>query len=227
MPSLPQDLAHAAKEAGRPLPKIITVTLDVSDRASVEAAAKEVERDFDGRLDILVNNAGVFEEVAKVGDSEPEAWWDTWTVNLRGTYLVTRAFLPLLLKAEAKQIINVSSIGAHWIFPGCSAYQVSKLALLRFTEFVNVEYGDRGITCTAVHPGVVETDILAKWPPGHKKVEFTDSLALASDTIVWLSAEKRSWLGGRYISCTWDVVELEARKGDIVERDLLKVRMTL
>lgn len=225
MPSLPQDLARAAQEAGHPVPKTLTLTLDVSDPASIEAAAKEVERELGGRLDVLINNAGVFEALSSIRDSEPEGWWDTFTVNLRGTYLVTRAFLPLLLNGDAKQIINVSSIGAHWLFPGCSAYQTSKLALVRFTEFVQVEYGERGIICVAVHPGNVETDILAKWPPGHKRVEFTDSLALAADTMVWLCAERREWLRGRYVSCTWDVGELEGRRAEIVEKDLLKFRM--
>jgi hypothetical protein len=54
-----------------------------------------------------------------------------------------------------------------------------------------------------------------------------DDEDLAGAFCVWLSREKRGWLSGRYVSCNWDVGELEAKKGEIVERDLLKMRMVI
>lgn len=80
-------------------------------------------------------------------------------------YLVARAFLPLLLKGGDKQMVNVSSVGAHLLNPGLSSYQPSKLALLRFTEFLCVEYGDKGLVAFCIHPGNVPTDII-KGPDG-------------------------------------------------------------
>lgn len=58
-----------------------------------------------------------------------------------------------------KQVINVASIGAFWAMPGLSSYQTGKLALLRFSEFINAEYGDKGILSYSVHPGNVMTSI--------------------------------------------------------------------
>lgn len=96
---------------------MLTVKLDVLDQSSVDGAAKQVEQEFGG-LDILVNNAGWIEKVALIGDSNPEEWWYTMEVNIRGVYLSTRAFLPMLLKGGMKTIFNLSSVGAHGARPG-------------------------------------------------------------------------------------------------------------
>lgn len=76
----------------------------------------------EGGLDVLVNNAGWLERFVPMGESDVDEWWYTWEVNIRGLYLVTRAFLPLVLKSKEKTIVNLSSIGAHMTRPGVSAY---------------------------------------------------------------------------------------------------------
>lgn len=134
--------------------------LDVTDQRSIEGAAVDTEKQF-GRLDILVYNAGVLGTPAQIVDSDPETWWKTWDVNVRGSYLVTRSFLPLMLKGGDKQIVNVSSVGAHLTGRGLSSYQTSKLALLRFTEFIVSEYAEQGVLAFSIHPGNVGgTDIM-------------------------------------------------------------------
>ena len=144
-----EDAAAAAKKNP---PNVLQIKLSVTDQKSVESAAADIERRF-GRLDILVHNAGIFGTPGPIADSDPEDWWKTWDVNVRGPYLVARAFLPLLLKGGDKQIVNVSSVGAHHTGPGLSAYQTSKLALLRFTEFIVSEYGEKGVLAFCIHPG--------------------------------------------------------------------------
>lgn len=198
------------------------------DQSSVHAAAEEIEKTF-GRLDILVHNTGIFNPPAPVADSDPDAWWNTWDINVRGPYLVTRAFLPLMLKGGDKIIAYVSSVGAWLINPGTNAYQPSKLALLRFAEFVDVEYREQGLLAFCVHPGNVPgTDILGgAGVPDFLKHIFTETPQLAGDTIVWLTREKREWLAGRYISSTWDMEELEGKREDILKGNKLKLRMVL
>lgn len=83
---------------------------------------------------------------------------------MRGTYLMTRSFLPLLLKGGDKQIVNIASQGAHGKRPGASAYQNTKLTMLRFTEFIMVEYGSQGILAFAVHPGSILTEMGQRLP---------------------------------------------------------------
>lgn len=141
------------------MPEVLPITFDVTSQESIEKAAKSVEKEF-GKLDIVINNAGVLSGPLKVMDSDPNDWWRDWTVNLRGTYLVTRAFLPLMLKEGDKQFVNVCSVGAHVVMPGMSSYQPSKLAQLRFTEFVCAEYGDQGVVAFCIHPGNIPTDIV-------------------------------------------------------------------
>ena len=147
-----KDIKDAAEAAKKSPPKVLQIKLDVTEQKSIESAAAEIEDQFGG-LDILVQNAGIVGTPSPIVDSNPEDWWKTWDVNVRGPYLVARAFLPLMLKGGDKQIVNVSSVGAFLRGPGMSSYQTSKLALLRFTEFIVAEYGEKGVLAFCIHPG--------------------------------------------------------------------------
>ena len=118
-------------------------------------------------------------------------------------------------------------MGAHLAIPGLSAYQTSKLALVRFTEFLQAEYGTQGLMAISVHPGNVQTDILTGFggvPPGLEHV-YVETTELGADTVVFLTKEERGWLGGRYVNVTWDMPELLAKEGEIVRGDKLKIRL--
>jgi len=220
-------MLEAVKDAKRKAPEVVKIELDVTSPKSVEEAAKSVKITF-GRLDILVNNAGASDPWNFVHETEPGGWWNTWTVNVFGPYLCTRAFLPLLLDSEEgmKIIVNVSSIGALWSIRGASAYQTTKLALLRFTEFIDLEYKAKGVLAIALHPGSVKTDLGNTLPTEYRE-HLVDSPALPADFIVWLTKDRKDWLAGRYVSCNWDVTELEAKRDEIVEEDKLKVRLAV
>ncbi|EMC93344.1 hypothetical protein BAUCODRAFT_37031 [Baudoinia panamericana UAMH 10762] len=220
----------AAKDAGRTEPTVLTVKLDVSDQQSVEIAVAEIAQKF-GKLDIVINNAGILDEMKPIVETTPDLWWRTWEVNVKGPYLVTRSCVPLLLKGELKTLVMVSSVGAHVVGAGLSAYQPSKLALTRFTQFAAAEHQDQGLLAFSVHPGNNLTDII-----GHGeglseefKAVFTEKPELCADTLVYLTQEKRDWLNGRYINVTWDMPELTSgtKKNEIIERDLLKVRLAV
>ena len=77
---------------------------------------------------------------------------------------MSRSFLTLMLKGGDKQIVNISSIGAHHTRVGFSAYQPGKLAIIRFSEFINAEYGSQGVMSFAVHPGSVRTELATAMP---------------------------------------------------------------
>ena len=150
----------------------------------------------------------------------------TWEVNVRGPYLLTRALLPMMLEEGERIIVNIGSVGAHCTFPGASSYQISKFALMRFTEFVMTDYGAQGIVAHTVHPGGVATDMSLRMPESYHAY-LHDTPELAGNTVVWLTRERREWLAGRYISVNWDMEELATRKDDIVGSDKLKMRMAL
>ena len=119
-----------------------------------------------------------------------------------------------------------SSVGAHIIVPSLSAYQPSKLAVLRFAQFIDAEYASQGVTAITVHPGNILTEIATSGDiPEELKFVFTELAELPANTIVWLTAQKREWLSGRYVNVTWDMPQLEEKREAIVQGDRLKVKL--
>jgi NAD(P)-dependent dehydrogenase (short-subunit alcohol dehydrogenase family) len=159
MSQLAKDIEAAAASANRRPPKFLPVHLDVSDPKSVADAAATIEKEF-GRCDVLVNNAGIIGDLRLIGDSDPAAWWSVLDVNLRGTYHVCRALLPLMQETGDAYMVTVSSVGGHLVRPSASAYQVSKLALIRLSEFLNAEYADKGVLAFSIHPGNCLTEMV-------------------------------------------------------------------
>jgi NADP-dependent 3-hydroxy acid dehydrogenase YdfG len=141
----------AAQSAGKRLPQLLSLQMEVLDVGSVNNAAKVVEESFP-KLDILINNAGYLGAFDCILDSDPVNYWLNYEINVRGVYLMTKAVLPFMLMGGEMTILNVSSLGAHGIFPGGSGYETSKFALLRFTEYMMVEYGEQGLLTYSAHP---------------------------------------------------------------------------
>ncbi|OLN92771.1 3-oxoacyl-[acyl-carrier-protein] reductase 10 [Colletotrichum chlorophyti] len=186
----------AAKDAGRPQPTVLALEMDVAHTKSVRAAAERVSNEW-GRLDILVNNAGYMAPFKLLLEADDDEYMKAWDVNYWGTYRVTKAFMPLLLKGGDKTIVNMSSVAAHFMGVGGGAYHISKFALIRFTEFIQDEYADQGILAFSIHPGGIPTDLSSNLP---EKLQFrmTDTPELAAHSIPFLTSVKRHWLGGRW-----------------------------
>lgn len=219
-----QDLADEIAQL-HPATKVICVSLDVTSEESVAAALAAVGAQVSS-IDILINNAGYLEEPKPLKESDPKEWWRTCEVNLKGTYLVVHAFLGLVLASEAKTIINVSSKGGLYTRHGSSAYGTSKAAVLRLTEFLDAEYGGQGLLALAVHPGSVMTELAMRLGPEAHGV-LVDTPQLAADTLAWLTQERRAWLGGRYVSVSWDMGELVAQRDEIVRGNKLKLALVI
>lgn len=175
-------LAAADLEAGY-------IRIDLDDSAAIDAAARVIKADF-GRLDILVNNAGI----AAPGDGPPsasslEAIERDFRVNFTGTVAVTQALLPLLRKAAAARIVNVSSgLGSltrtgdpafQFIATQYFGYAASKAALNMFTVQLARELRDTPIKVNSAEPGYTATDL-----NGH---QGTQTVAEAAVPIVRLA----------------------------------------
>ena len=222
---LDQEILKAAQANGKPGPQTLQLFLDITNRAEVESTAKEVAASFGG-LDLLINNAGRFAKYIPMLDSDPDDYWNTFEVNLGGAFNVTRYFLPLLLNKPRglKTLVSVCSIAALTVRSGGSAYRTTKLAILRYTETIAADYGDQGLLAYSIHPGGILTE-LGKCSPEELHSQLTDTPDLPADTVVWLTQERREWLAGRYISCTWDMPELLQKEKEIVQEDKLRMRM--
>jgi short-subunit dehydrogenase len=121
-------------------------------------------------------------------------------------------------------MINVSSSGALTARPRNGGYRCSKLAILRWTESIQLEYGGEGLVAYCVNPGAIKTKITENAPETVRNA-LPDRPDVAGDTIAWLAAERREWLAGRYVSCQWDMEQLMKKKDEIIENDKLKMRM--
>lgn len=157
-------LRDAAAKEGHSEPLVLSLSVDVTSEESVQIAAEIVAEKFSGSLDVLICNAGYLEEWLEIAKSEPKEFWKSFEVNIKGTYLCHRYFIPLLLMSQTKTIINCSSIGGHYIVPGAASYQTSKFAVARFTEFADKEYHQQGLIAINLHPGGVATELAQSMP---------------------------------------------------------------
>lgn len=223
-----KEIEDAANSVGREIPKVVPVIMDVLSPESVQQVVEEITPHFNNKLDILVSNAGYMETWRPIAEADIADWWQSWEVNIKGQLMVWEAMLPLILADDSslKTMINLSSIGAQMSTPGGSAYQTAKFALLRLTEFLNTEYGERGLIAYCMHPGAVKTALAWKMPPPLRE-RLVDTPRLMSDTVVYLTQKRREWLRGRYVSCNWDMQELLGMEDEIVEKDMLKMRMVV
>lgn len=146
---------NAALAEGHPSPDILCLSADITSATSVNEAACKVQDVF-GSLDIVVNNAGHLETWELIALSDPDGWWRTWEVNVKGTYLVTRAFLPLILLSEEKTLVTVTSAGAWLTMSGASAYQGSKTAQVRLNNHLTAEYGNQVMSRIPPRPDILD-----------------------------------------------------------------------
>ena len=134
---------------------------DVTSAEQIDAAVAAIERDLPPIV-ALVNNAGITAPTCFLDIGEEE-WDRIFDVNVRGTYLVTRRVLPGLLEREYGRIVNLSSVSAvrgGGVFGG-SHYSAAKAAVLGLTRALAREVGPHGVTCNALAPGLIATDITA------------------------------------------------------------------
>lgn len=133
--------------------------IDLSDPTSIESFAADI-RAVEGVVDGLVNNAAIATNVGGAGfeDVPIELWDRVMTVNVRGTWLVTRAVVPLMPQGGGGRIVNLASDTALWGPPRLLAYVSSKGAVISMTRSLARELGPRGIGIAAVAPGIMRNE---------------------------------------------------------------------
>ncbi|MDQ3400357.1 MAG: 3-oxoacyl-[acyl-carrier-protein] reductase [Chloroflexota bacterium] len=136
---------------------------DVSQDGEAERVMKEALEFGGGRLDILVNNAGITRDNLLLRMSAEE-WDAVLDLNLRGTFLITKAAMRPMMKQRAGRIVNVSSITGLVGNAGQANYSAAKAGVIGFTKTVAREMASRNITVNAVAPGFVPTDLTDALP---------------------------------------------------------------
>lgn len=151
-----ENLALAVKEVENDGGTAYAVETDVSDLASIEAAAART-RELAGDVTVLMNNAGVLDDYAPILETDEDLWQKIIGVNLTGVYRVTRALLPSMLSAGGGTIVMTCSIAGLVAGGGGTAYTASKHGVLGLTRQLAFDYGQQGIRVNAICPGAVET----------------------------------------------------------------------
>jgi len=147
-------------------------------RAAVEAA---------GSLDAVVNLVGAYAGGGRVHETPVEDFEAALTANLRPTYLVTRAALPVLVAGGGGSIVCVSSRAAVAPFPGAAGYVTAKAAVLAFANAVAVEYKGQGVRCNTVLPSVIDTPTNRDGMPGDRS-KWVDPAEIAQ-VILFLAGD--------------------------------------
>ncbi len=164
------DVAFCSRSAGEAVDETLALlretgvrcaayTCDVADYDQVAATVSQVLADF-GTVDILVNNAGVTCDKLLLS-MKPEEFDRVIRTNLYGVFHTVKQLYPVFCKKRAGRIINISSVSGVIGNAGQANYAASKAAVIGFTKSIAKELAARNVTCNAVAPGFVETDLTA------------------------------------------------------------------
>src|SRR2546430_11679397 len=201
--------AAAAEEAKRLVEgaggKATLLQGDVSVDGQADDVVKAALSFGGGRLDILVNNAGITRDNLLLRMSAEE-WDAVLDLNLRGTFLVTKAAMRPMMKQRAGRIVNVSSVSGIAGNAGQANYSAAKAGLIGFTKTVAREMATRNITANAVAPGFVPTDLTSIVPKDVQDAMLAQ-IPLArfgtaedvANAIAFLASDEASYITGQVL----------------------------
>ncbi len=167
---------EALKAAALQIPSSEAYVMNVTDRASIQAAVDQIMQRH-GRIDILINNAGITQDARLV--KMTEAQFDTVIdVNLKGVFNCTQIVVPHMLEVGSGAVVNASSVVGIYGNFGQTNYSATKFGVIGFTKTWARELGPKGIRVNAVCPGFIATEMVKAMPENILK-----------------DIERRSWLG--------------------------------
>lgn len=140
--------------------EVLALEVDVTSKASLEAAAREIEAKL-GPVSIVVNNAGIMLP-APIDDLRQDQWQQQVDLNITGLMNVVGAFAPSLIRSGEKgvaDLINISSVAAQNIFPLFAVYSGTKAYVSHFSKTLRAELGAKNVRVSTVEPGIVATEL--------------------------------------------------------------------
>lgn len=187
--------------------RALAVAGSVTDETHAQNAVAQAVLAF-GTLNVLVNNAGILTFGKPLHETDEATWNEMMSVNLTGSYRMTKAAVPAMLKAGSGSIINVSSVASLVGLPMLAAYSATKGGLDTLTRCVAIDYAPQKIRCNSVCPGLVNT------PMASDLIENKDALAQImtayplgrpgtpaeiAKLILYLASDESSWMTGAVI----------------------------
>ena len=185
--------------------KALIMQADVTDKDAIETLVKKAIEEF-GSIDVLVNNAGITKDnlLMRMSDEEFDKVIE---VNLKGTYVVTKAVTKYMMKKRKGSIINLSSVVGVAGNAGQCNYSASKAGIIGFTKSVAKELASRNIRSNAVAPGFIETDMTAVLSDEIKEnihnqipLKRMGSAREVANLIYFLGSDESSYITGQVIN---------------------------
>jgi NAD(P)-dependent dehydrogenase (short-subunit alcohol dehydrogenase family) len=238
-----------------PSSDVVAAGVDVRDYAATRDLFAKLEQRFGRTCDVLLMNAGLPGQWLPTSQADPENWWDTVSVSLKGAFNCARLVLPGMQAKKDGRIIFTSSIGAHYA-QGMSGYGVAKLGQVRLAEIIHEEnYKQYNVKCFAYHPGCVKTRFYTDFEDavlGKVKSEQSGNYAslkdgvdletartayealkgqefdteyMAAGLVTAVAAGQLDFMSGRYLDASVDVERYISTATKIQAEDLCRVRL--
>ncbi|MCK5528742.1 MAG: 3-oxoacyl-[acyl-carrier-protein] reductase [Kiritimatiellae bacterium] len=203
-----EDTAAAVTALGR---KVVCVSADVSNGEQVTAAVKQGVEEF-GRIDVLVNNAGITKDGLMMRMSE-EDWDAVLSINLKGTFLLTKAVSRIMMKQRSGAIVNIASIIGLIGNAGQCNYAASKAGVIALTKSTAKELAGRNIRVNAIAPGFIESKMTEVLPEAVRE-KMLDAIpmkrfGLAEDiakVTAFLAGENSGYITGQVLTVSGGMV---------------------
>jgi NAD(P)-dependent dehydrogenase (short-subunit alcohol dehydrogenase family) len=198
-------LQKAASEIGNKK-NTMTVIADITREAEVLSAIDQTLNSFD-KIDILVNNAGIINDPMPFHEMTEDQWDDLVKTNLFGTFRMTKAVIPVMMKNGGGSIVNISSVLGIRSIPRVplSVYAVTKAGVIMFTRSIAVEYGQHKIRCNCIAPSTIRSSIIEPYlqdEEAKKVLESSFPLRVIgepddiSGAVAYLCSDDSKWVTG-------------------------------
>src|SRR5687767_4529591 len=198
-------LQKAATEIGNKK-NTVTVIADITKEAEVLSAIDQTINSFD-KIDILVNNAGILNDPMPFHEMTEDQWDDLVKTNLFGTFRMTQAVIPVMMKNGGGSIVNISSVLGIRAIPRVplSVYAVTKAGVIMFTRSIAVEYGQYKIRCNCIAPSTIRSSIIEPYlqdEEAKKVLESTFPLRVIGEpddiagAVAYLCSDDSKWVTG-------------------------------
>ena len=191
--------------------RALPMAVDVTDRAEIDACIERTREELGG-VDVLFNNAGAATGVGPFLEMTAQQWDLSYEVNVRGTAWFCQAAIPAMIERGGGSIVNNASMAGLGAVPQMAGYTATKFAVVGITKAVAAEFGDQGIRCNAVCPGLVDTlmgqsEVKLFAGGGNEdaaRERLTRGVALGrwaepeevADAVAWLAGPEASYLSG-------------------------------
>ncbi|MGB9439459.1 MAG: SDR family oxidoreductase, partial [Desulfobacterales bacterium] len=178
---------------------------DIAEKDQVQQGIRKIQQELGG-IDILVNNAGIVNNIAPLTKMTHDAWSREIAVNLSGTFNMIKAVIGPMIEKKWGRIINFSSLGATGGLHFQIGYAASKAGLLGLTKTVALEHARDGITCNAVVPGLIGTELVHQMPDEIKQGALANIPARriglmeeVSHLVAFLASDRAGYINGEEI----------------------------